>query len=143
MSRFPNPGRSLPSQPDDGGANAFTVVYCDKCDNGEGAGESALVSALSRTVGRSPHGVLVRATCLFGGECASSGGAGPDTPVVLVQRCDRVTRKPLGHAVTVGPVRTTPEVNGLIRWLESSDLTLDELPLGLRRAHYRRMAPLN
>lgn len=45
--------------------------------------------------------------------------------------------------VTVGPVRTTPDVNGLLRWLESSDLTVDELALPLRRVHYRRMAPHN
>ncbi|QGW24114.1 hypothetical protein GJR88_01677 [Dietzia sp. DQ12-45-1b] len=45
--------------------------------------------------------------------------------------------------MTVGPVRTTPEVNGLIRWLETSDLTVDELPLPLRRAHYERVASRN
>ncbi|MFN3600554.1 MAG: hypothetical protein ACK4UY_04095 [Dietzia sp.] len=140
MSRFQTPDPTPSPEPGDGGKNAFTVMYCGNCGGG---GESALVSALRRMVARSPHGVLARAACLFGGTCGSAGESGADMPVVLVQRCDHVTREPRGRVVTVGPLRTTPDINGLIRWLETSDLTVDELPLGLRRAHYRRMAPLN
>ncbi|WP_216694853.1 hypothetical protein [Dietzia psychralcaliphila] len=140
MSDFQTPENAPSPDPGEGGKNAFTVAYCGTCG---GERESALVSALSRAVGRSAHGVLARATCLLGGTCGSAREPETDGPVVLVQRCDRVTRDPRGGVVTVGPVRTTPDVNGLIRWLESSDLTVDELPLPLRRAHYKRMASLN
>ncbi|MBB1031262.1 hypothetical protein G6027_10255 [Dietzia sp. SLG310A2-38A2] len=80
---------------------------------------------------------------MLGGACGSAGETQAEGPVVLVQRCDRLTREPRGGVVTVGPVRTTPDVNGLIRWLETSDLTVDELPMPLRRAHYKRVASLN
>ncbi|MFN7242085.1 MAG: hypothetical protein ACK4M5_02350 [Dietzia cercidiphylli] len=140
MSNFQTPENAHSPDRGEGEKNAFTVMYCGTCG---GERESALVSALSRAVGRSAHGVLARSSCLLGGRCGSAGEPEAGGPVFLVLRCDRITREPRGGVVTVGPVRTTPDVNGLIRWLETSDLTVDELPMPLRRAHYKRMASLN
>ncbi|MBB1025509.1 MULTISPECIES: hypothetical protein [unclassified Dietzia] len=137
MTKSHHPENPPRPNPGDRPQNAFTLMYCGTCG---GERESALLSALSRAVGRSAHGVLARATCLFGGRCGAARESNADGPVVLVQRCHRVTREPRGHVVTIGPVRTTPEVNGLIRWLETSELTVNELPLPLRRAHYERVA---
>jgi hypothetical protein len=115
--------------------SGFTVALCDDCSNN---GESSTLAVLQETVRRSTHAVLIRAHCpLRRLWCHTRKGARTAGHVVLVQRCT-TSRKPLGAAIVVGPVRTADDITALAHWLESTPLTASELPARLRQISTQR-----
>ncbi|MCI2419797.1 hypothetical protein MOQ72_20325 [Saccharopolyspora sp. K220] len=115
----------------------FTVILCDSCGNN---GQLPILGALRDTIRRCPNAVLVRAHCPLGRlwchvEITSTPRTGGH--LVLVQRCTG-TREPVGAVMPVGPVRTTEDLTALTRWLETTPVSIDELPRRLHWFHHHR-----
>lgn len=117
-------------------AAGFTVVVCqaDSCLSG-----LALMPALRSVVRATRHGVLISSGCTLGTLTCRSRTAGT---VVLVQPCD-VERRPVGPAVSVGPLRTRSDVADLVAWLRAGEFDTAALPWWLRADAARRLAAHN
>lgn len=103
--------------------HAFTAVVCTGC----GALSTSVLEGLRKTIGRCPHGVLVRADCILG---RFSCAARPAGVMVLIQPCS-TDRAPTGSGLWIGPVATADDIRTLRTWLERGDLTARSLPRSL------------
>lgn len=108
----------------------YTAVLCDACEPRDDLG---VLDALSDSVSRSPHGVLVRSPCQLGKLwCHTRKNSRRTTgQVLLVQPCD-IRRQPLGQVILVGPIQTSADLTDVTLWLESTPTSADGLPDRLR-----------
>jgi hypothetical protein len=100
----------------EGSEVGFTVVFC--------VGRHCRTSfpvreRLGAAARECKHGMLVGSECLFGphGCPGRTPPPVPGAPVLLVQRCVGVERRPLGPTTTVGPLRTRRDLEAVCRWL--------------------------
>ncbi|MFC7339909.1 hypothetical protein [Saccharopolyspora griseoalba] len=108
----------------------YTAVLCEACEPSDDLG---VLDALSDSVSRSPHGVLVRSPCQLGKLWCRTRKNSRRTAgqVILVQPCD-VRRRPLGPVILVGPIRTSADLADVTLWLESTPTSAEGLPERLR-----------
>ncbi|GAA2363293.1 hypothetical protein GCM10009854_48750 [Saccharopolyspora halophila] len=109
----------------------YTAVLCEACEPNDDLG---VLDALSDSVSRSPHGVLVRSPCQLGKLwCHTRKNSRRTTgQVILVQPCD-TRRRPLGPVILVGPIRTSADLADVTRWLKSTPTSAHGLPDRLHR----------
>lgn len=108
----------------------YTAVLCEACEPSDDLG---VLDALSNSVRRSPHGVLVRSPCQLGKLWCHTRRNSRCTKgqVLLVQPCD-IRRQPLGPAILVGPIQTSADISDVTLWLESAPTSAEGLPARLR-----------
>ncbi|HEX3827214.1 MAG TPA: hypothetical protein VHV82_08080 [Sporichthyaceae bacterium] len=93
----------------------FTIVFC----SGR-ACESALPvrERLAATARGCAHGMLVGSPCLLGPHgCPGNVPAAVRAPVLLAQHCAGPERRPIGPTLTLGPLRSRRDLEGVCQWL--------------------------
>ncbi|MGQ0630754.1 MAG: hypothetical protein ACT4P1_06895 [Sporichthyaceae bacterium] len=118
-----------PSPSSGGEGLGFTVVVCTGARCADSWGGS-IVRDLAATVRESWQGVLVSSGCPLPGMCAGRSDRVLRTPgpIVFVQPCHPDTRRPLGDALLIGPLRNRSELSSVQAWLRSGTLDAAQLP---------------
>ena len=109
----------------------FTVAVCQAGPCCVGGRCVDLLPRLAAVIRLSRHGVLIRTGCLLRAPRCQASAAHDSGCYLVVQPCD-ADRRPRGAAIPVGPILTSDDADGVIRWLADGDLDAGRLDARLR-----------